>query len=208
MTSRPGPTHAHPELSAFEPAAIRTSLALGVSGTHPIGLAVVLGFRGKTPGEDQPVCLRCIAATLDRDEIREPGLAARARAPPGVGLPGHKVENPGVHPPSHLRSSVAPYPERPSPHCRTPPNGHCQRTRPPSRRHADRCWSPCTRLCRSGCTTNHRPILPACSARGWTGLHCDPPIWALEVLRDDRHRHRCARLGRRASGAGTEGRPH
>ena len=45
-------------------------LQLPVRGsTHPIGFAVVLGFRGETPGEDQPVCLRTFAATLDRDEI-------------------------------------------------------------------------------------------------------------------------------------------
>src|SRR5665811_717295 len=46
----------------------------------------------------------------------------------------------------------------------------------------------------------HRPILPACSARRWAGLHCAPPVWALEVLRDDRHRHWRARLERRRNG--------
>ena len=47
-----------------------------------------------------------------------------------------------------------------------------------------------------------------CSAGGRSvGLHRDPPIRALKVLGFDRDRHRCARLGRRASGTGTGGRP-
>src|SRR5665647_1581992 len=40
-------------------------------------------------------------------------------------------------------------------------------------------------------------MVAAGSAAGWSRLHGDPPVWALKTLRLDRHRHWCARLGRR-----------